>query len=287
MSLELKYKQKFIKYKTKYLGLKNSIVQIGGNTFVTIPNNGTADGNMTNQCAWISVRDYLNFTKGITNLKIFDDLKKPFGLGPELNNTEFDLTDSKMAAAMTALAKKYNITLCFLQVNNTTKKIELYSLKDNGNVECIQGLINPGQKEVVHIASYGSHFALIISGPGFSLTKNPKSDITLAATMPFPVIPKYDLAGEAIKMGVPKCTTIDCIINLLSMAGAGPSDCYALSVKSLRKIKANDATWASMNNDQKKTAISTGSIANKVPLGPYYVLSIFGVRDKVIQILKL
>ncbi len=287
MSLEIKYKQKFLKYKTKYLALKKSIVQTGGNEYKTIPNSGKADDILTNQCLWISIRDYLNFAKGITNLKIFENLKQPFGLTQDLNNTEFNLENANMTRAVTELAKKYNITLCFIPVHSSTNRIDLYGIETDGSVRCIQGSINPGQKDIVHIASYGGHFALIIAGPGFSVPKHPSSTITIPNHPAFKKIPKIELAIDNIKTSIPKCTKISEIIDLLCLAGPGPSNCYSSSVASLRKINSKDPVWEKYSKEEKIKAISTGSVANNIPFGPFYVLSIYGVRDKVIELLKL
>jgi hypothetical protein len=54
----MSYYKKYIKYKSKYLNLKNKINQIGGKIIKTIPNNGMLDG-MTLQCFWISILQYI------------------------------------------------------------------------------------------------------------------------------------------------------------------------------------------------------------------------------------
>jgi len=54
----MSYYKKYIKYKSKYLDLKNKINQIGGKIFKTISNSGSLDG-MTFQCFWISILQYL------------------------------------------------------------------------------------------------------------------------------------------------------------------------------------------------------------------------------------
>ena len=236
----MSYKQKYIKYKDKYLSLKEQFIQKGGNTYTIISNNGTADGNLTNQCLWISIRDYLNYARGITNLKIFDDLKQKFGLGPEFNNTEFNYENIKMRESVAALANRYNIKLCFLPINPLTKKIDLYGINEDGSVECSQGMINKYGKEIVHIASYEGHFALIIAGPGFSVAKHQNSTITSAQTPPHPKISKCALVNESIREGLSNCKTIQDVINLLSKGISGPGNCFSTSVASLRKIQENN-----------------------------------------------
>jgi hypothetical protein len=278
--MEINYKKKFIKYKIKYLNLKNSLIQKGGNSYIIIPNNGQPDGiaTLSNQCLWISVRDYLNYARGMTNLKIVEDLKKPFGLVDEkYNNLEFNLEDSEMAKAVNNLAKFFSITLCFIAVDKPTQTIQPYAIENDGRLRCIQGLINPGQKEVVHIASDGGHFSLMIAGPGFNVTKHPKSTITTITEAQ---------AIDKIKTDLPKCKSLTDIIKLLLNLGAGPSNCYGSSVLSLNKIIKKVDDWKKMNPAEKEKAISTGSVGQNIPLGPFYVLSALGVRAKVAELIK-
>jgi hypothetical protein len=51
--------KKILKYKTKYLMIKNKMNQIGGRIVTTLDNNGGQLDGMTNQCLWISILQYL------------------------------------------------------------------------------------------------------------------------------------------------------------------------------------------------------------------------------------
>jgi hypothetical protein len=164
-----KYYLQYLKYKQKYLQIKN--IQKGGVRFNVIPNNGgitefTNTGEeitMSNQCMWISLRDYFinvlhhsEYPNSVLQIKMI--------AGLDLEATRYEQFDweSKQYPFRQGLEIIANLfDLC----------IEAYLVDGEGNTH--PELINPdgtpipmhvineyGSK-VVKIAFYGGHFQLI------------------------------------------------------------------------------------------------------------------------------
>jgi hypothetical protein len=155
------YKQKYLKYRMKYLALKK---QMGGAYFQTIYNNGGIEGErMAQQCIWISIKDYLLYHLGIT--RTVRELKELVGLGPETDYTEFDDNKPELLAPLTRLCKHWGITLIFILVNRDGT-VHRSCLDDNNNM--VGTSINPGH-DIVYIASFGGHFELITRSDNYVL----------------------------------------------------------------------------------------------------------------------
>jgi len=156
--------KKYLKYKQKYLELKNQMKQMnqmnqmkqinqyGGERVRTIPNTGSLEG-MTNQCFLISVLQYLQ-RNGHPALTL-TQLKRLFGLGPDTDNMMFDVDERNdrghvymfNAAAMIAL--------------NYGLRIEIVGVRQDGEVLGPRGVIGNGPNHL-RIAQYGlAHFELI------------------------------------------------------------------------------------------------------------------------------
>jgi hypothetical protein len=156
------YKKKYIKYKEKYQLLKAQ--KGGGKKLLVIWNDGSRGSRMSNQCLWISVSDFLvsNGYPHMTHEQIRTEAKDliieynnklPVGWNPYTINEENKVFDfDKHRGVAELVAEKYNLQLEFYLVNSETN--ELIS-SDMVN------MIGDGQKNVP-IASYGSHFQLIL-----------------------------------------------------------------------------------------------------------------------------
>lgn len=187
--------KKYIKYRMKYLELimdkKN---QFGGATVMTISNNGQVpQTNMTNQCLWISIRDYLAYALGI-NITVFD-LKREAGLpkSKSTDNIPFDDTNPILLEAANRLCEQYNLTLNFI-VTARDGTIRPISLDSRGHM-IPTGIINRGALNQVYIASFGNHFELITTGPGYSLKKH----ATYVASIPAIYTPKILEKKDALE----------------------------------------------------------------------------------------
>jgi len=177
------YREKYLKYKSKYLALKqlslaqggsiNRVYQKGGKgeQVQVVPNTGAVAGTpFTNQCMWISILDYLlrrpAGSAPATPATLLA-LRTEAGLDASTQNTPFDSDTPAFMAAILRIAQRYNL------------RIEVYPVDNTGRVlyDVIQ-VINPGGANIVRIAQYGlNHFQLIIgglhgvplvAGPGFN-----------------------------------------------------------------------------------------------------------------------
>jgi hypothetical protein len=105
------YKDKYLKYRNKYLTLKNNYKnQIGGNKFLSIPNGGGEGGNLSLQCIWISIRDYLNYHRGEKFITAAA-LKRSVNIKPETDRTEYDDLNSQLRDGLIRLATQLRISL--------------------------------------------------------------------------------------------------------------------------------------------------------------------------------
>ena len=169
----MNYHKKYLKYKAKYLELKKlKYLQRGGNPFRVIRNNGSDPiGGLTNQCMWISIRDFLrlNGFPAITT----QEVRNAAGLaGRGLENTMFDIENPIFRAAIQKISDVFNL------------RINIYPLDYSGALshrwyEVGETHPNPASiivssdntpagvaaRRDVHLAQYGiGHFELIVGG---------------------------------------------------------------------------------------------------------------------------
>jgi len=167
-----KYYLKYLKYKKKYLKLKN---QKGGVKFRVIPNNGGVteilnNGNplqMSNQCMWISIRDYLI---NVLHIPIsVSELKTIAGLDLEATaHIQFDLEskDFNFKEGIERVARMFNLNIkCYLVDSEGNSHPAL--IDDRGQLIPMH-IINEFGTNIVSIAFYGGHFELIVDGPGIT-----------------------------------------------------------------------------------------------------------------------
>jgi hypothetical protein len=156
------YYKLYLKYKLKYLKLKE---QIGGGKYITIKNSGYVNENginMYNQCMWISIRDYLSYVRGI-NITV-QDLKNMVGLGPDTYDEMFDWETPRYRDAIMGLCQIFDICInAYLTLQNGETHPEL--VFPGTDIPMPMHIINEHSNNVVPIAFYGAHFELILSGP--------------------------------------------------------------------------------------------------------------------------
>jgi hypothetical protein len=158
----LKYKQKYLalkeqnafvqdnSFKQKYLGLKNLL---GGRTVRTIPNSGAKDG-MTNQCLWISILDYLN-GHGFPALTL-RELRTQAGLQADTEHILFDIVTESYRIALNLIVNRYNLQIDFLPIDGNGTV--LY------NGQLLERIGNGANR--LEIAQYGSYHFQLINGEG-------------------------------------------------------------------------------------------------------------------------
>jgi hypothetical protein len=170
--MESIYKNKYLTYKAKYLSLKKKLV--GGTRFLSIPNNGGGEPGFTNQCIWLSIRDYLNYSLGI--IITATELKRGLRLGPETDIIEYDEENPLLRDALHRLVVEFGLTLCFI-ITRYDGTIAPYCLNQDGTMKPFR-TINPGFTNV-YIATFGRHFELIVEGPNYQLPRDPNSTIDI------------------------------------------------------------------------------------------------------------
>jgi hypothetical protein len=164
--------KKYLKYRLKYIKLKE---QIGGAKFVSIPNNGSrrAEPYLGLQCLWISIRDFIDYHRGISTT--VRELKRRLGLGPETDRTEFDEYNPMLASGLERLCRGLQITLNFIYVRSNGI-IAPFCLDEQNRMTPAK-TINPGARETLYIATFGRHFELIVNGPNYVLPRHANSSI--------------------------------------------------------------------------------------------------------------
>jgi len=164
------YKKKYLKYRAKYLNLKK--IQKGGINFISISNNGNGgEPGLISQCIWISIRDYLNYHRGI--ITTATDLKRSVGLGPATDQMEYDDIQI-LRDGLLRLCRQLNITLNFVNTNHEGM-IHHTCIDANNNIRPYH-TINRGANNI-YIASFGRHFELIIHGPNYDLARHQNATI--------------------------------------------------------------------------------------------------------------
>jgi len=142
-------KEKYLKYKSKYLKLKK---QFGGTKVITKHNSGSLEG-MSNQCFWISILDYLH-NNGHPNLTL-RELRAQTNSPEIIINGENQLVDTDIHRnAIEQIAFIYNLTIKGFPVDSNG------NLLYGGN----HGNIFGNGPNIVNIANFGLyHFELIIN----------------------------------------------------------------------------------------------------------------------------
>jgi len=152
------FKTKYLKYKNKYLELKN---QTGAGTVIpqkyrihTIYNNGGSSG-YKNQCMWISIRDYLNYNRNLhySNITVNDIRTIASQNGTRMNSTIEDWDYSKNIQALINVMKRFDLRIIICRLNEDGQTFTSSYEIDNGTGQ-------PGSK-IVHILATGLHFELI------------------------------------------------------------------------------------------------------------------------------
>ena len=159
------YKEKYLKYKYKYRQLKKlKNVQRGGAKFNVIPNTGSVDG-MTNQCMWISIRDYLLRYRGI---KIsVRGVRKMAELDKTSEHEQFDWESRRFPfrRAIQIIARKFNLRINLYLTDHNGNPNE-HLLYPGSDIPIPMHIINDSGLNIVNIAFFGAHFELIVDGPG-------------------------------------------------------------------------------------------------------------------------
>jgi hypothetical protein len=133
--------------------------------YETIHNSGMIIENgieMTNQCLWISIRDYLRYCRG-EEWKVID-IKELGGLGPESDYEMFDWENMEYRTALELITQRLNIRINFFLVDHTGQHHpELYLRGLPIPMHIVNDEIHG--TDVVNIAFYGAHFEFIVRGP--------------------------------------------------------------------------------------------------------------------------
>ena len=169
------YKKKYLKYKLKYLQLKNLKKNLqlkntnnlvgGVKTFKTKKNDGS-NGNIgySNQCMWLSIIDYLNGVLGY-NFTLEEIREFASGSGTKPINGKLEEFDADLHMdSLNTITDLFDL------------QIHIYPLLRGRNIqgivisdEPIQILGKYSASNVISIVSYGNHFALITSIGGIKL----------------------------------------------------------------------------------------------------------------------
>ena len=161
------YRKKYLKYKYKYGQLKKlKNVQRGGAKFNVIPNTGSEDG-MTNQCMWISIRDYLLRYLGM-RISV-RDIRKMAELDKTSEHEQFDWESRRFQfrRAIEIIARKFNLRINLYLTDHNGNPNE-HLLYPGSDIPIPMHIINDHGVNIVNIAFYGAHFELIVNGPGIA-----------------------------------------------------------------------------------------------------------------------
>jgi hypothetical protein len=169
-------KSKINKIKNLVKG-KKTIKQNGGVNpgIITISNNGTGgEPGLSQQCIWISIRDYLHYHRGETHHTV-RSLKAKVGLDPSTDTMEFDNNNRILHNGLEQLCRQLCIrgVIIFIErggiisdfsFDNSNNRI-VQTLVYNQDGVCVQG--GPRAAEDVYIASFGRHFEVITEISGY------------------------------------------------------------------------------------------------------------------------
>lgn len=180
------YYLKYLKYKKKYLQLKYK--QKGGVKFNVVPNNGaieefTEEGElfqMSNQCMWISLRDYFINVLPDSGINTVIQLKRLAELDLKSTlHTQFDWETLEFREGIEIIAGIYDLRIEAYLVNSNGDSHP--NLKHKNGSDMPMHIINERGRNIVKIAFYGSHFQLITDNLNVFESKPIKSE---------PIIPK-------------------------------------------------------------------------------------------------
>ncbi len=171
--IQLSKKKRVIKGKKTHT---KTIKQNGGVNpgIITISNNGTGgEPGLSQQCIWISIRDYLRYHRGETHHTV-RSLKASVGLDPNTDTMEFDNNNRMLQNGLEQLCRQLCIrgVIIFIErggiisnfsFDNRNNRI-VQTLVYNQDGVCVQG--GPRVAEDVYIASFGRHFEVITEIPG-------------------------------------------------------------------------------------------------------------------------
>jgi hypothetical protein len=172
--IQLSKKKRLIKGKKTHT---KTIKQNGGVNpgIITISNNGTGgEPGLSQQCIWISIRDYLHYHRGETHHTV-RSLKASVGLDPRTDTMEFDNNNRMLQNGLEQLCRQLCIrgVIIFIErggiisnfsFDNRNNRI-VQTLVYNQDGVCVQG--GPRVAEDVYIASFGRHFEVITEIPGY------------------------------------------------------------------------------------------------------------------------
>ena len=151
---------KYLKYKQKYLELKKTnTLQYGGQRRVkTVGNTGSRD-DMSMQCFWISILDYLR-RNGYPDLTL-RELRRNAGLGADTEHMMFDI-DYLVGPPLDRQPIFFNAATRIAEIYNL--RIQVYAANRDGEfalTDSPRGLIGNGAN-LVELAQFGiAHFELI------------------------------------------------------------------------------------------------------------------------------
>ncbi len=133
-------------------------------SYQTIHNNGNIfeEGRMlTNQCLWISIKDYLEYCRNMKMSVI--DIKAIGGLSAESDYEMFDWENETYRRAINRIADVLNIRINFFLVDAHGKHHPELYLEGRPIPMHMINDEKPGT-DIVNIAFYGAHFEFIIKG---------------------------------------------------------------------------------------------------------------------------
>ncbi len=164
----MSYYEKYMKYKMKYIELKN---QLGGNPFRVIPNSGANTSfTLMNQCMWFSIRDFLRLN-GYPDISV-ETIRGEAGLGQDTIFTMFDFENAIFRDALQRISNKYNLRIRVFPVTYEGKISPVWYHPDTDIPEPAY-IMTPNNgasiiaRKDVNIAQYGiGHFELIVGGYG-------------------------------------------------------------------------------------------------------------------------
>jgi hypothetical protein len=178
------YYEKYIKYKNKYLALKNKIggsdadieraikasledlneenIEVGRKLYV-IPNSGAIEG-MTQQCFWISIFNYLQRYPivNIAEVENVRQLRTLVGLEKDTENLPFDEDDIRFRNALESLTAIFDLKIIVHYINAHGNQIILRQPLTGIQEDAIRP-INEAGRNIVHITQHGlNHFQYIV-----------------------------------------------------------------------------------------------------------------------------
>jgi hypothetical protein len=300
----LKVRQsKFNKIKGKKTH-KKSVKQHGGVNpgIMTISNNGS-DGksNLSLQCMWISIRDYLLYHRGETHHTV-RTLKASVNLDPLTDRMEFDDGNPLFIRAIEALCKILCIRIVIIYIHHDGT-IDNFSFANNQIEQTLvynqAGICNQGgAAEDVYIASFGRHFELITEVPGhYILQQVPVAQVVpVAAPALNKSNPFFSLVAPAHSK--PKVVIHNVYVNIDELQTKSDIEIAKLRIK-LVEITQNIDYYKSYLEEitmkiknqlpsiQELEAIKDLNNSNKKPIKKIYLTDLNKLKAEYIRVSKL